>query len=197
MIIFKGSERKRPWPNYKVLSYHLSGGTERNNETVWISSPRSHIWTRSLPNTEQECWETLPSNLGTQAGCLDLDSARFPGQQTSQNRPRLFRSTSTQHWTPHEPRTCNNEDPTESTCRYATLLWKGCLSDFFTEFLYAVFFTSLMCVLHAQTIRTSPTKNINWKFSEIPVAFSTHAFCLLFRQKSPKLPRFVTEITNI
>jgi hypothetical protein len=33
MMNWNGFRRKHPWPNFKVLSRHLHGGTEKNHET--------------------------------------------------------------------------------------------------------------------------------------------------------------------
>jgi len=34
MMNWKEGERKRPWPNFKVLSQHLPGETEENHENL-------------------------------------------------------------------------------------------------------------------------------------------------------------------
>jgi hypothetical protein len=34
MMNWKGCGRKRSWPNFKVLSRHLPGGTEENHENL-------------------------------------------------------------------------------------------------------------------------------------------------------------------
>jgi hypothetical protein len=33
-LSWKGCGSKRPWPNFKVISRHLSGGTEENHKTL-------------------------------------------------------------------------------------------------------------------------------------------------------------------
>jgi hypothetical protein len=43
----KGLGKKRPWPNFKVLSRHMPGGTDENHETsLRISGLRAETWTR-------------------------------------------------------------------------------------------------------------------------------------------------------
>jgi hypothetical protein len=56
MMNWKGCEKKQAWPNFKVLYWHLLGGTEESNQknTVRKDSLRAEIWTRELPKTKQE-----------------------------------------------------------------------------------------------------------------------------------------------
>jgi hypothetical protein len=41
MMNRKGFERKRLWPNFKVISQNSRGGTEENNENLGISDFRA------------------------------------------------------------------------------------------------------------------------------------------------------------
>jgi hypothetical protein len=44
MMNWKGSGRKRPWPDFKLLSLHSSGGTEEEHKNpVKISGLRAEI----------------------------------------------------------------------------------------------------------------------------------------------------------
>jgi hypothetical protein len=56
MVNWKGFGRKRSWPNFKILSQHLPGGTEENYEkpqSGW-SVAGADISTQDILNTKQE-----------------------------------------------------------------------------------------------------------------------------------------------
>jgi hypothetical protein len=56
MMNWEGFGRKWSWPNFKVLSWHLPGGTEETMKTsVRIVSLQVEILNWDLPNTKQEC----------------------------------------------------------------------------------------------------------------------------------------------
>jgi hypothetical protein len=63
MMNWKGFDKKRPWPNFKVLSGHLPGGTEQN-----------------LKNLNQYSWspgrESNPGHLEYEVGELTTQSQR-------------------------------------------------------------------------------------------------------------------------
>jgi hypothetical protein len=43
MTNWKGFGRKRSWPNFKVLSRHSPGGTEKNHEKTQVSIAGAEI----------------------------------------------------------------------------------------------------------------------------------------------------------
>jgi hypothetical protein len=54
MMIWNGCERKRSWPDFKILSRLSSEGYDEIHENLIACLP-AEIWTRHLQNTKQEC----------------------------------------------------------------------------------------------------------------------------------------------
>jgi hypothetical protein len=64
MINWKGFGRKQSWPNVKLLSWHLPGGTEENHNTsVRIAGLWAEISTHVLSNTNQDISVVFGQNI--------------------------------------------------------------------------------------------------------------------------------------
>jgi hypothetical protein len=74
---WKGCKKRRLWPTYKVLSYHLPGGTEKTTEpSVKLAGLRAEIGTQASPLSFVSVLTDRLSNKATWLFC-DLSYAEL------------------------------------------------------------------------------------------------------------------------